>query len=284
MGSVKAMPHFVASLEQGLPMVTRRLAGSCLLALAALLSGCFATQSDILDIETQNDELKSEVQAVKKELSSIQANQADLAVQIKQLNETLSAFNETVKESQSSMGRLSSKLDDLSASVANKVASIGSSLTVQQAKSLEEQKASLARQEAALQRQSSPTELFNAADVRLSLKSYALAAKGFEEYLDKFPKAALADVATYKLGQVYYGQKKWVAAGQQFALALEKYPKSGFTASARLLYALCLINMSKNFPEARQYLESIAADFPSSPEARVAASHLKKLSARPAHK
>ena len=248
-------------------------------ALAALLSGCVATQHDVLELSAQTEGLKAQVGDLKQTISSMQANQADLSVQMKQLQESLGAFAETVKESQGEMAKLSSKLDDMSAAVTNKVASIGSTLTAQQAKSLEEQKASLAKQEAAASKAASATELFNAADVRLGLKSFSLAAKGFEEYLSRFPGGALVDVATYKLGQAYYGDKKWEPAGRHFALVLEKYPKSGLIPSARLMYALCLINMKKNLPEARQYLESIPSDFPSSPEAKAAAQHLKKLAA-----
>lgn len=249
------------------------------------LSGCVATQKDILELENQTDELKGQIGDLKKTISSMQANQADLSVQMKDLHQSLSAFTETIKESQGEMSKLSSKLDDMSAGVENKVASIGTTLSAQQAKGLEDQKAALARQEAALQSQAnSPTELFNTADVRLGLKNYALAAKGFEDYIAKFPKGALIDVAIYKLGQAYYGERKWEGAGRQFALVLERYPKSGLTPSARLMYALSLINMKKNLSEARQYLESIPADFPSSPEAKAASLHLKKLAAQAGRK
>ncbi|MBI5630806.1 MAG: outer membrane protein assembly factor BamD [Elusimicrobia bacterium] len=248
-----------------------------LLALAPLLfSGCLATQRDVLDLENQADELGAQIIELKKIVSSMQGNQADLGVQFKQLHEDMSVFTETVKQSQEDMKKLSSKLDDLSVGLSNKVAAIGSTLTNQQAKSLEEQKAALASQA------NSPTELFNTADVRLGLKNYSLAAKGFEDYVAKFPKGALIDVATYKLGQAYYGDRKWEAAGRQFALLLEKYPKSGLIPSARLYYALSLVKMKKNLPEARQYLESIPADFPSSPEAKAAARELKKLAPPPA--
>lgn len=247
-------------------------------------SGCVATQRDILDLENQTDNLKGQIADLTKTISSMQANQADLSVQMKELHQSLSAFTETIKENQGGMNKLSSKLDDLSAGIENKVASIGSTLTTQQLKGLEEQKAALARQEAVLAKQAnSPTELFNTADVRLSVKNYALAAKGFEDYIAKFPQGALIDVASYKLGQAHFGEKKWESAGRQFAMVLEKYPKSGLLPSARLMYALSLINMKKNLAEARQYLESIPADFPSSPEAKAAALHLKKLAAQ-AHK
>jgi tol-pal system protein YbgF len=245
-----------------------------LLPLLCLASGaCVATQADVLQLQNQADNLKVQITDLKSTITSMQANQADLSVQMKQLHEDLTAFNETSKANQDQMNRLSSKLDDMSAGVKSSVASIGSTLTAQQAKSLEEQKAELAKQAEG----GNPTELFNTADVRLQTKSFALAAKGFEEYAAKYPKGALIDVAYFKLGQSYFGERKWESAGRQFGTVLEKYPKSEMTASARLLYAMCLINMKKNLAEARQYLESIPNDFPTSPEAKAASRELKKM-------
>ncbi len=254
--------------------MTRRLALAPLLLGGLVLSGCVATQRDVLDMEGQSDELKKEIADLKQTVTSLQANQADLSVQMKQLHEDLGSFTETAKESQDQMTKLSSKLDDMGSQVTSKVASIGSELTQKQAQGLEEQKAELAKAAAA----GTPSELFEAADVRLGVKSYDLAAKGFQEYVDKFPKGALIDVAHYKLGQSFYGMRKWESAGREFAMVLEKFPKSTQTASARLMYALCLVSMRKNLDEARQYLESIPNDFPKSPEAKAAAAQLKRLS------
>lgn len=248
-------------------------AAALVLLAAVSLSGCVATQRDVLDLEAQSDELKKEVVDLKKTITSLQANQADLSVQMKSLHEDLSANTEAAKDNQDKMTRLSSKLDDMSAAIEAKVASIGTTLSAQQQKSLDEQKAAAA---AAASREN-PTDLFNTADVRLGVKDYALAAQGFEKYTEKYPKGALIDVATYKLGQAYYGLRQWQKAGQQFAVVLDKYPKSEMTPSARLMYAMSLVRMKKNLDEARQYLESVTADFPKSPEAKAAAAELKKL-------
>jgi len=253
-----------------------------LVASAAALSSCVATQKDVLDLENQADELKHQVSDLNKTISSMQSNQADLSVQMQHLQEGLTAFGETVRHSEGQMSDLSSKIDDLAATIGNKVAAIGTTLTSVQAKSLDEQKASLAQQEAVLAsqlKQATPSELFETAEVRLNKASYDLAAKGFEQYISSFPQGALADVATYDLGQAYYGLKKWESAGRQFGIYIEKYPKSVLIASARIKYALCLINLRKNLGEARQYLESVVADFPSSPEAKAAERHLQKLAA-----
>ena len=89
------------------------------------------------------------------------------------------------------------------------------------------------------------------------------------------------DVAVYNLGDSYYGLKKWEPAGRQYALYLEKYPKTSLTPTARLMYALCLVHMRKNLVEARQYLSSVVSDFPESPEAKAAALEIKKLPKTP---
>lgn len=254
-------------------MSARRLA---LLAAACLaLGGCVATQKDVLEIENQSDELKHQILELKQTISSLQANQADLSVNMKELHNDLNTFNETVKESQANMAQLSSKLDDMSAGVASKVASLGETLTTQQAKGLAEQKATLAKQQGP-----SPTELFHVAEVRLAKKDYELASKGFEEYASKFPKGALIDVAIYNLGEAYFGLKRWEDAGKQFGTLLERFPKSDSTPSARLMYALCLEKLNRNLPEAKQFLESVIADYPSRPEAKAAAKHLKKIESK----
>ena len=255
----------------------RRLLPLVVLAVAGL-SGCVATQRDVLDLESQSDELKKEVTDLKKTITSLQANQADLSVQMKQLHEDISAYTEATKDNQDKMTRLSSKLDDMSAAIQQRVASIGASLSNQQQKSLEEQKAAnAAAAAAAAVPRDNPTDLFNTADVRLGVKDYALAAKGFEDYIAKFPKGALIDVATFKLGQAYFGTRKWEQAGRQFGTVIEKYPQSEMTASARLMYAMSLVRMKKNIDEAKQYLESVISDFPKSPEAKAASGELKKL-------
>ncbi|MDE2237370.1 MAG: uroporphyrinogen-III C-methyltransferase, partial [Elusimicrobia bacterium] len=176
------------------------------LAAALGLGGCVATQQDMLDLESQTDSLKQQVAQLDKTISSLQANQADLSVRMQSLHEDLSSYTETIKENQDQMTRLSSKLDDLSAGVESRVAQIGATLSSQQLKSLEQQRAAAEQAAKAAAESTAPSDLFNTADVRLNVKDYDLAAKGFEEYLRKYPHGALVDVATYKLGQAYFRQ------------------------------------------------------------------------------
>ncbi len=255
-----------------------RTSAAPLLGVLAALSGCVATQQDMLQLESETGELRHQIGDLKKTITNLQANQADLSVSMKQLRGEISAFGEAAQTLQGSLDRLASKMDDLASgissvgsSVSNKVSALGENLAKDSARKDAELKAALETPA------SSPTELFHTAEVRLARKDYALAAKGFEDYLSRHPSGALADIATYNLADAYYGQKRWEAAGRQFALVLERYPKSSMIPSARLLYALCLINLKRDLPEARQYLESISADFPRSPEAKAASEQLRQL-------
>jgi tol-pal system protein YbgF len=253
--------------------------GAVGLAALLLLPGCVATQKDVLDLSEQTDQLKSQVGDLKKSIGSLQANQADLSVQIKQLHEDLTAYSETVKASQGDMGKLSAKLDELGSQLSGKVTQLGTAIGQAQKQSLEAQQ----RNSEALERQkreNAATELFVGSEKRLETKDYAEAAAGFEEYLKRFPGGSLDDVATYDLGLAYFGLKKWEKAGREFALVLDKYPKSGQTPGARLHYARCLLGLKKSRAEAKAYLESIVSDFPKAPEAKDAAAELKRLAAK----
>ncbi len=251
------------------------------LGIALALSGCVATQRDVLDLSQQSDDLKTQVEELKKTVSSMQANQADLSVQIKQLHEDLTAYSETIKASMGNMDQLSAKLDGMAIQLSGKVAQLGATLSAAQEKSLASEQKVLQQQKSEIEaqgRETAATQLLLTAEKRLSARDYAQAAAGLEDYLKKFPGGSLTDVATYDLGLAYYGQKRWDKAGLKFAVVLEKYPKSGQTPGARLRYAVCLIRLRKNLDEARAYLESITADFPKSPEAAEASSALKRLS------
>jgi TolA-binding protein len=266
--------------------VTRRGPRASALAAAfgaAALSGCVATQQDMLALSQQSDDLKSQIGDLKSQIgdlkktaTSMQENQADLSVQIKQLREDLSAYSETVKASQGDMGQLSSKLDALGAQISGKMTQLGASLSaaqLAQQKGLEAQRAEIEAQG----RETTATELFVTSQNRLEAKDYALAAAGFEDYLKRFPSGTLTDVTLFDLGRSYYGLKQWEKAGREFALILEKYPKSGQTPGARLHYARCLLQLGKGRDEAIANLKSIRADFPTAPEAAEAAVELKRL-------
>lgn len=278
-------------------------------AVAALaLSGCVATQRDMLDLSQQTDEVKASVADLKRSIASMQANQADLAVKMDQVRSDLSVFTETLKDSQDRMSKLGSKLDDVEVVLGQKVSQLGESLTKGQQQQLAAQKASQQAAEQAARdaagaaeaaakkaaeeaiKQSAPpagsptpSQVFHDAQRNLNRKSYDLAGTGFETYLKLYPKGEMADLALFYLGEARYGSKAWEEAAKQYAQVLDRYPKSDITAAARLKYAMSLLNLktASYSAEAKRYLQSIQDDFPKSPEATAAGKLLAKLESKP---
>src|SRR5437870_13791529 len=89
------------------------------------LSGCVATQRDMLEVQTQMDDLTEKIGGLQKDINSLQKNQADLAVKIDELNGTLGALNENLTDSRNRMGQLGSKIDDMQAGIGQKVQTLG---------------------------------------------------------------------------------------------------------------------------------------------------------------
>lgn len=234
-------------------------------------SGCVATQQDVIDLSQQSDEVKAQVAELKKSIATMQGNQADFAVKMDQLHADLSAFTETLRDSQSAMSKLSVKLDDLEAALGQKVTALGETITKQQAEA--------AKKAAEAAASPGPSQIFHSAQIQLGKKNFKTAIQGFETYLKKYPKGEVADLATFNLGEAYFGDKQWEDAATQYALVLDKHPKSSITPSARLKYAMSLIQMKQNIAEAKRYLESIPDDFPKSSEAAAAAKLLNQLNA-----
>jgi len=277
--------------------MNKTIHGGLLILCAALLSGCFATQRDILDLSQQTDSMTLKIHNLNKIMRELQANQADLNVRTEELQRSVSMLNENLKDNHDSMSRLSSKMDDLGAAIGMKVSSLGQTIGKSQAaidrklertdQRLNEEASRRARLEAELKKKKeeesrarseaeaaatgpTPSQIYHSARIQMGKKEYELAAEGFKVYLEKYPKGEVADLATYYLGQARYAQKRWEDAARQFALVLDRFPKSDVTPSARLRYALCLLQMKSHLDEAKRYLQSIPADFPGTAEAQKA--------------
>ena len=286
-----------------------------LIPLTALIAaGCFATQRDILDLSQQNDTLQLQIQGMKKVMTQIQSNQADLNSRLEDLHKDMNVLNESLKDSRDSTSRLSAKMDDLGSAVGMKVTTIqkGISDTQLQLREAEErrkaeaaeaerrgaeeaarrktdeearqkaeaearEKAEAAAEAAAARSALTPSELLAQARARFDKKDYDEAAKGYELYLERFPKGEDADQAGYQLGQARYAREQWEEAARAFAIVLDRFPKSDVTPAARLRYAQSLIKLKGHDDEAKRYLESIPHDFPKSAESVKARELLKAL-------
>jgi tol-pal system protein YbgF len=223
------------------------------------LWACVATQQDMLQMQSQMDDLNTNI-------NNMQKNQADLALKIDNLSGNLNAFSETIKDITTQMARLSGRLDELDAMMNRRVNAIGATIKKQQ----EDVEAALL-----------PAKLYNDAYNSFLNNNFTESVSGFKSYLAKFPGGEMAENAYFYLGEALYLQEKWQDAALSYATILDKFPRSQRIPAARLKYALSILkHPDDKKPEALKYLESIVRDYPKSQEALTAKTYIARL--RPA--
>lgn len=232
------------------------------LCLAA--AGCVATQQDMLQMQSQMDDLNNN-------LTTMQKNQAELAVKMEDLSKNLNASSENMKDISTQMEKLSGRLDELDNAMNKRVNAIGQTIKKQQ----EEVESSLL-----------PAKMYNDAYNAYLNNSFDGAVNGFKAYLARFPEGEMAESAYFHLGESFYVKERWEDAALAYATVLEKFPKSARVPAARLKYALSLLKLDEKGkkPEALKYLHSIVKDYPDSQEAKTAKDYISRLSDKPARK
>lgn len=234
-----------------------------------LLCGCVATQQDMLQMQSQMDELNIAI-------SSMQKNQAELAVKMEDLSRDLTASSENMKDISSQMTKLSEQLDNMDVAMNKRVNAIGQSLK---------------KQQESVENTLLPSKIYNDAHTALLNNNFDLAVSGFKQYLIDFPTGELAEGAYFFLGESLYLKTEWEQAAWSYASLMDKFPKSARVPAARLKYAMSLLKMPEpKTDEATKYLKSLVKDFPTSAEAETAKIQLskynnaKKPAAKPAPK
>jgi tol-pal system protein YbgF len=232
------------------------------LCLAA--AGCVATQQDMLQMQSQMDDLNNN-------LTTMQKNQAELAVKMEDLSKNLNASSESMKDISTQMEKLTARLDELDSSMNKRVNAIGQTIKKQQ----EDVETALL-----------PAKMYNDAYNAFLNDNFDGAATGFKSYLAKFPAGEMAEGSYFYLGESLYLKERWQDAAVAYATVLEKYPKSARVPAARLKYALALLKLDDKDKkaEAMKYLYSITKDFPDSQEAKTAKDYIARLTpgAKPA--
>ena len=231
-----------------------------LVPVCLLASGCVATQQDMLQMQSQMDDLNTS-------LTNMQKNQAELAVKMEDLSKNLNASSESMKDFSVQMDRLTSRLDEIDNSMSKRVNAIGQTIRKQQ----EEVESSLL-----------PAKIYNDAYNAFLNNSYDAAAAGFKSYLSKFPAGEMAEGSYFYLGESLYLKERWQDAALAYASVLEKFPQGARVPAARLKYATALLKLPEDKKaEALKYLQSVVKDFPQSQEAKTARDYIVRLTAKP---
>jgi tol-pal system protein YbgF len=117
---------------------------------------------------------------------------------------------------------------------------------------------------------------YGAAFEHLKAGDYVASARGFHDFLQAYPSAALAPNAWYWLGESYYVTQNYELAGQAFDTLLTHFPDSGKAPDALLKLGYSRLEMGQR-AEGERVLQMVIDRFPGSDVARLAEGRLRTV-------
>ena len=105
---------------------------------------------------------------------------------------------------------------------------------------------------------------------------YERAAKGFREFIAKYPQSALRDNARYWLGEAYYVARHFRQALEEFGKLMSDHPKSPKVPDAMLKTGYCQYELGES-AKARESLNQVMTRYPGTLAAKSAEQRLAKM-------
>ncbi|MBI5592721.1 MAG: tol-pal system protein YbgF [Deltaproteobacteria bacterium] len=122
----------------------------------------------------------------------------------------------------------------------------------------------------------SENELYAKAKQDFDAKDLETARAGFQEFLKRYPKSAIAGSAQFWVGEIYYQQKWYEKAILEYQKVIENYPKGDKVQFALLKQGLSFYNLGDK-SNARLILKELINKYPSSNEAKIAKRKLEEF-------
>lgn len=227
-----------------------------LILLSFFLTSCMATQRDMMILQSQIDDLNSNIFTLKK-------NQADLSYKIEELNKNLSTFSENTKYLGDKINKLDKKIDEYTELTDKKINQIGKKIETSPVKNEELKE----------------KEMFFDAVSSFYSKKYELATKQFKDFILSYPKSENIDSTYFYLAESLFNQKSYKEAAVFYAKIINGYPNFEKINYVKYKYAksLVMLNDKDKIKEAKIYLDIIIKTSKYSDEANLARELLKKI-------
>ncbi len=117
---------------------------------------------------------------------------------------------------------------------------------------------------------------YDAAFSLMKQGNYERAAKGFRDFIAKYPQSALRDNAQYWLGEAYYVTRDFRKALTEFSRLMSGYPKSPKAPDALLKIGYSHYELGE-WAKARDHLNQVVARYSGQPAAKSAEQRLAKM-------
>jgi tol-pal system protein YbgF len=232
----------------------RAAAALAALAAAGALPGCYAPQ--LTSMRAGLDSLRAVVDTIAARdstaLALIGETRREMAEQRDILLSTRATTGTTTQELFEQMGRLEGKLDEVMGkfqSSSQRSATPGAAGA------------------------GDPNQLYDQASQDLTQGRYALALRGFRDFLERHPQVELSDNAQYGIGESFFAQSVFDSAALEYARVEERYPKGDRVPAALYKLGLSRERQGKT-ADAKKTFEDLVKRFPNSGEAQLARERL----------
>ncbi len=246
------------------------------LVMLALLAGCATSPSEDDPAQLKVNDLEARVGRLERS----NANQVALAQHQDEVQATLRELQGRIEELEHSNEALAKQQRDLYADLDKRLGGGGAG-AAGVAAGAAAGSAGSAQPEAGAAAGPSSTEqaVYAQAFDALKAGSYSIAITGFKDFLGTYPTSSLAENAQYWLGEAYYVNHDYDAAGGAFRSVLKKWPDSNKAPDALLKLGYTQF-AQKQFPAAKATLTEVTRKYPGTDAARLAAERLKRIPAQ----
>lgn len=184
------------------------------------LTSCVATQKDMIILQSQIDDLNTNIYTLKK-------NQADLTSKIDEVNRTIIAFTETSKDLSSEMNKLSQKIDDYGLTTEKKITQITKTIPSQKEEDESTKEA----------------KLFFKISNAFSSGKPKLVKDLSREYLKLYPNGENKEMVYFYLAEILYLDDEFKESSIFYAKIITEAPSFSSIDYVKLKYSVSLLNL-----------------------------------------
>jgi tol-pal system protein YbgF len=271
-------------------MKFNRIAFVVTLLLAVPILPAHAANRDIVQLQTQVDQLQQQMTQMKQSFdermgvmrslleqntavntkvseaigelqSAINKQQQDRGAQVDQISGQIQALNDTMDELKVRLAKLSKQFEDMAAAQ--------QSMAAQQSQAQQQQQA--------IAQAPAPDVLYNNALRDYNGGKNDLATQEFNDYIKYYPNTDLAGNSYFYLAEMQYKAGDYQNAVTNYDLVLQNFPSGNKAAGAQLKKGFALLELGK-IDEGTQELKHVIQRYPKTNEATQARERLRKPS------